>query len=214
MPETVSIGGVRWSTCELCNRFFPLHELNNHRKTHLESKEPKEEARISFLPGVGGSSVGAFQYQGGSTSPTSAGSSSPTLLGYSQTARKRGRPRKNPDEPRKKRGAIEYDPMGDSCTRILIEYRQSLLRRAQQHQLRTLQHQMANSARLAEAESHPRQSLPTQSVPSSSLPTSRVSSPSQNQKPTIVAAHAAPPVKREQSSIQKYHNFDYNSNIA
>ena len=44
--------------------------------------------------------------------------------------RKRGRPRKNPYEPRKKRGAIEYDPMGDSCTRILLEYKRNLELRA------------------------------------------------------------------------------------
>lgn len=44
--------------------------------------------------------------------------------------RKRGRPRKNPTEPRKKRGAIEYDPMGDSCTRILLEYKRNLELRA------------------------------------------------------------------------------------
>jgi hypothetical protein len=44
--------------------------------------------------------------------------------------RKRGRPRKNPDEPRKKRGAIEYDPTGDSCTRILLEYKRNLELRA------------------------------------------------------------------------------------
>ena len=29
----------------------------------------------------------------------------------------------DPNAPKKKRGAIEYDPEGDSCTRILHEWR-------------------------------------------------------------------------------------------
>ena len=43
--------------------------------------------------------------------------------------RKRGRPRKNPEEPRRKRGAIEYDHLGDSCTPILEEHKRNLIAR-------------------------------------------------------------------------------------
>ena len=43
--------------------------------------------------------------------------------------RKRGRPRKNPEEPRRKRGAIEYDLNGDSCTPLLEEHRRNLIAR-------------------------------------------------------------------------------------
>merc|ERR1711935_753044 len=37
--------------------------------------------------------------------------------------KRRGRPRRDPSAPKKKRGAIEYDPEGDSCTRILDEWK-------------------------------------------------------------------------------------------
>ena len=101
------------------------------------------------------------------------------FLGSDQNnSRKRGRPRKNPAGPRKKRGAIEYDPMGDSCTRILLEYKRNL-------ELRALGLHPPN--------------------PFLNPPRSAVGS-----APQVEKLKPSPTFTTE---IERYHNFDGNSNI-
>ena len=109
--------------------------------------------------------------------------------------RKRGRPRKNPDEPRKKRGAIEYDPSGDSCTSILMEYKQSLIRRANQQRLEMLAPTRTNQNSGNRAVNRPA------SADSSGSADSKISKnrPSDKSKISII--------------MDRFHNFDPNSNI-
>ena len=115
--------------------------------------------------------------------------------------RKRGRPRKNPDEPRKKRGAIEYDPNGDSCTSILMEYKQSLIRRANQQRLEMLAPAWSGS----HDQNSKNRPVNGTSSPSNESNGSRGSKNSKN----------SPNDKTKISTIiDRFHNFDPNSNIS
>lgn len=224
--ETLNIAGMPCASCEFCNRFFRIQDLANHRRSHFvksplsemptlpmqKVSPPQTKETVSFGPSPGSpfspsvlEMARNFKFQNSPPPGISGDMPRPSMMNINHSnnqpsVRKRGRPRKNPDEPRKKRGAIEYDPNGDSCTRILMEYRKSLIRRA------TLQHQQ-NSLQ-----------------PPPIVKNQPVIQPLNQQPPRPAQANHAkaytnqknPPERSDmsQESIHRYHNFDYNSNIA